>query len=160
MLHALEDHSAIVDATLRRMRRLAAVCVVLCAVGCGSSHPSLSEQRATARAFAGEVVAGHARAAASYVAKHSDRAVRQQAALLSADFAKHRAHLVGEPRRTGVSQWAFAYRRRINGKNGAFSRERGFLVVDTGDGVTFAAIIGRVIDYSTHHDSELLPSKR
>ena len=50
----------------------------------------------------------------------------------------------------------------MNGKNGAFSVERGFLVVDTGTerGVTFAAIIGRVIEHSTHHDSVLLPSKR
>ncbi len=51
----------------------------------------------------------------------------------------------------------------MNGRNGAFSREHGSLVVDTGGGatgVTFAAILGRQIEYSTHHDSELLPSKR
>ena len=145
------------------MRRSALACLVVCLVGCGASHPPRSEQRATARAFAEDVVAGHGRAARSFVAKHADQAVRQQAKLLSADFAKHPALLVGQPRRTGEAQWAFAYRRRINGKNGAFSRERGFLVVDTAGasgGVTFAAIIGRVIEYSTHHDSELLPSKR
>ena len=142
------------------MRRLAVACVVLCLVGCGTSHPNRSEQRATARAFAEDVIAGNAPAAKSFVAKHADPAVREQARRLSADFAKHPGHLVGTPRRSGAAQWAFAYRRRINGKKGAFSRERGFLVVDTGDGVTFAAIIGRVIDYSTHHDSQLLPSKR
>ncbi|HET7128149.1 MAG TPA: hypothetical protein VFJ93_03640 [Gaiellaceae bacterium] len=145
------------------MRRSAVACLVLCLVGCGTSQPSRSEQRTTARAFAAEVVAGHARVARSFVAKHADPAVRQQAKLLSADFANHPARLVGRPRRTGEAQWAFAYRRRIKGENGAFSREHGFLVVDTGGasgGVTFAAIIGRVIEYSTHHDSELLPSKR
>jgi hypothetical protein len=163
MLDALDDHTAIVDATLSAMRRLAVACIVLGVVGCGTSQPTRSEQRATARAFAQEVVGGHANAARSFVAKRADAAVHQQTALLSADFAKHPAHLVGQARRSGEAQWAFAYRRRVNGKNGAFSRERGYLVVDTGGGaggVTFAAIIGRVIDYSTHHDSELLPSKR
>jgi len=50
----------------------------------------------------------------------------------------------------------------VNGKSGAFTVERGFLVVDTGraPGVSFAAIIGRVVERSTHHDSVLLPSKR
>ena len=51
----------------------------------------------------------------------------------------------------------------MNGKMGTFSREHGILVVDTGSGrpaVTFSAILGRQILYSTHHDSELLPSKR
>jgi len=145
------------------MRRLAVACVVVFTVGCGSSHdPSLSEQRATARAFADAVLAGDAHTARSLVAKHADRAVDEQAKRLSAGFAHHPAHLNGRARRTGTAQWAFPYRRRVNGKNGAFSVERGFLVVDTedGPGVTFAAIIGRVIDYSTHHDSELLPSKR
>jgi hypothetical protein len=145
------------------MRRWVVACVVLCAVGCSTSRPSRTEQRATARAFAEEIIAGRAGVARSFVAKHADPAVREQVALLSATFAHHPAHLVGQARRSGESQWAFAYRRRVNGRNGAFSREHGFLVVDTGrgtPGVTFAAILGRQIEYSTHHDSELLPSKR
>jgi len=144
------------------MRRLV-VCLVLCTVGCGASHhPTRAEQRTTAQAFAGAVLAGDTHTARSLVAKHADRAVDEQAKRLSAGFAHHPAHLNGRARRTGTAQWAFPYRRRVNGKNGAFSVERGFLVVDTGDepGVTFAAIIGRVVEHSTHHDSELLPSKR
>lgn len=45
---------------------------------------------------------------------------------------------------------------------GTFSRERGILVVYTSGTtrVTFTAIIGRQLAYSTHHDSQLLPSKR
>jgi hypothetical protein len=162
MLDALDDHRAIVDATLRRMRRLAAACVVLCAVGCGTSHPSRTAQRATAQSFAEAVLAGDAHTARSLVAKHADKAVDEQAKRLSAGFAHHPAHFNGRSRRSGTAQWAFPYRRRVNGKNGAFSVERGFLVVDTGDepGVTFAAIIGRVVEHSTHHDSVLLPSKR
>ena len=145
------------------MRRSAAACLVLCIVGCGASRPSRAEQRATAQSFAAAVVAGQADAARSYVAKDADPAVREQASRLSAAFARTRGHLVGRPRRSGMAQWAFTYRRRVNGKKGAFSRERGILVVDTGSdtpGVTFAAILGRQIAYSTHHDSELLPSKR
>ena len=145
------------------MRRWTAACLVLCVAGCGTSHPTRSEQRATARAFAKEVVAGHAAAARSFIAKGADQAVGEQARLLSAAFARHHAHLVGRARRSGAAQWAFAYRKRVNGKKGTFSRERGFLVVDTGGGsggVTFAAIIGRVVEYSTHHDALLLPSKR
>ena len=89
--------------------------------------------------------------------------MREQASRLSAAFGDKPGHLVGEPRRSGTAQWAFAYRRRVNGKKGAFSRERGILVVDTGSdspGVSFAAILGRQIAYSTHHDAQLLPSKR
>ena len=145
------------------MRGWLAACVVLCIVGCGTSRPSRVEQRATAQAFAEEVVAGHADAARSYVAKDADAAVREQASRLSAGFAHAPGHLVGQPRGSGTAQWAFAYTRRVNGKKGAFSRERGILVVDTGSdarGVTFAAILGRQVAYSTHHDSELLPSKR
>jgi hypothetical protein len=161
MLRTLEDHRAIVDATLSAMRRLAVAFVVLCLAACGDAHkPSRAEQQATARAFAVAVVAGRAPAARALVAKHADPAVLEQAKRLSADFAEHRGRLVGQPRQTGAAQWAFTYRRRINGKKGSFSREHGYLVVDTADGVTFAAIIGRVIDYSTHHDSVLLPSKR
>lgn len=145
------------------MRRLVVVCLVLSTVACGSAHhPSRSEQRATAQSFAEAVFAGDGRAARSLVAKDADRAVDEQAKRLSAGFAVHRAHFNGRSRRSGTAQWAFPYRRRVNGKNGAFSVERGFLVVDTGSepGVTFAAIIGRVIEHSTHHDSVLLPSKR
>jgi hypothetical protein len=145
------------------MRRWVVACLLLCVVGCGTSRPSRTEQRSSARAFAEEVVAGHVDAARSYLAKDVDPAVREQASRLSAAFASTPGHLIGQPRRTGTAQWAFAYRKRVNGKQGAFSRERGILVVDTGSGapgVTFAAILGRQIAYSTHHDSELLPSKR
>lgn len=145
------------------MLRLAVACLLLCVVGCGTSRPSRSEQRATARAFAEEVVTGHADAARSYVAKDADPAVREQASRLSAGFAHTPGRLIGRPRRSGKAQWAFAYRKRVNGKKGVFSLERGILVVDTGSGdpgVTFAAILARQVTYSTHHDSVLLPSKR
>lgn len=145
------------------MRRLAAASLVLALAACGTAHrPSRVEQRATADAFAAAVLAGDAKTARSLVAKHADRAVDEQARRLSAGFAPHPAHFNGRSRQSGSAQWAFPYRRRVNGKNGAFSVERGYLVVDTGSerGVTFAAIIGRVIEHSTHHDSVLLPSKR
>jgi hypothetical protein len=163
VLDALDDHEAIVDATLSGMRRLAFVSLVLCLVGCGTAgQPTRAEQRATAHAFATAVLTGDGHAARSLVANDTDRAVDEQAKRLSAGFAKHQGHFNGAPRRSGTAQWAFPYRRRVNGKNGAFSVERGFLVVDTGSapGVTFAAIIGRVVERSTHHDSVLLPSKR
>jgi hypothetical protein len=145
------------------MRRWAVACLLICVAGCGTSHQSRSGQRATARAFAEAVVAGHADAARSYVAKNADPAVREQASRLSAAFVHTPGHLIGQSRRSGTAQWAFAYRKRVNGKKGAFSRERGILVVDTASdapGVSFAAILGRQIAYSTHHDSQLLPSKR
>jgi hypothetical protein len=163
VLDALDDHRAIVDATLPAMRRLAVASLLLCLAGCGTTtNPSLAHQRTTARAFATAVLAGDGHAARSFVSEHADRAVDEQAKRLSAGFATHPAHFNGASRRTGTAQWAFPYRRRVNGKKGAFSVERGFLVVDTGSepGVTFAAIIGRVVEHSTHHDSVLLPSKR
>ena len=146
------------------MRRLAPAFLVLALAACGAPHrPSPTEQRATAASFATAVLAGDGRAARSLVAKHADRAVTEQAKGLSAAFARHPAHFNGPSRQTGSAQWAFPYRRRVNGRNKSFSVERGYLVVDTGSGergVTFAAIIGRVIEHSTHHDSVLLPSKR
>jgi hypothetical protein len=146
------------------MRRSAVACLVLCVAGCGTAHSSPAEQRSTAHVFAQAVLAGDTAAARSLVAKHADAAVREQADRLSAAFARHHGRLVGSPRRSAAAQWAFAYRRRINGRDGAFSRERGFIVVDTGGTspprVTFAAILGRQVTYSTHHDAELLPSKR
>jgi hypothetical protein len=163
VLDALDDHRPIVDATLSAMRRLALACLVPCLAACGATdHPSRSEQRATARAFAAAVFAGDARTARALVAKHADRAVDEQAKRLSTSFAGRPAHFNGDSRRSGTAQWAFPYRRRVNGKKGAFTVERGFLVVDTGSerGVTFAAIIGRVVEHSTHHDSVLLPSTR
>jgi hypothetical protein len=107
-------------------------------------------------------VAGHADAARSYIANDADPTVRKQASRLAATFARTAGHLIGRARRSGTAQWAFTYRRRVNGKMGAFSRERGILVVDTSgaSGVTFTAILGREIAYSTHHDAQLLPSKR
>jgi hypothetical protein len=107
-------------------------------------------------------VAGHADAARSYVAKDADPTMREQASLLAATFAHSAGHLIGRARRSGTAQWAFFYRRRVNGKMGVFSRERGILFVDMSGatGVTFTAILGRQIAYSTHHDSQLLPSKR
>lgn len=145
------------------MRRLAAAFLVLVLAGCGAAQrASRTEQRATADAFARAVLAGDAHTARSLVAKHADPAVDEQAKRLSGEFAGHPAHFNGRSRQTGSAQWAFPSRRRMNGKNGAFSVERGFLVVDTGTerGVSFAAIIGRAIEHSTHHDSVLLPSKR
>jgi hypothetical protein len=163
VLDTLDDHRPIVDATLPAMRRLAVASVVLCLVGCGAAkQPTRAEQRATAHAFAEAVFAGDGHAARLLVARHADRAVDEQAKRLSAGFGEPRAYFNGPARRSGAAQWAFPYRRRVNGTNGAFSVERGFLVVDTGSrpGVTFAAIIGRVVEHSTHHDSVLLPSKR
>jgi hypothetical protein len=87
--------------------------------------------------------------------------MRKQASRLSASFAHAAGHLIGRAQPSGTTQWAFTYRRRVKGKMGAFSRERGILVVTTGaTGVTFTAILGRQVAYSTHHDAQLLPSKR
>jgi len=107
-------------------------------------------------------VAGHAHAARSFVANDADPTVREQTSRLSATFAHTPGHLTGRARPSGTAQWAFTYSRRVNGNMGAFSRERGILVVYTSGTtrVTFTAIIGRQLAYSTHHDSQLLPSKR
>src|SRR5689334_2636848 len=94
VLDALEDHRAIVDATLSAMRRLAVAFLVLVLAACGAAHdPSLTEQRATAGAFARAVLAGDAHTARSLVAEHVDRAVDEQAKRLSVGFAQHPAHL-------------------------------------------------------------------
>src|SRR4029079_1981373 len=98
-LDTLEDHRAIVDATLSAMRRLAVAFLVLSLAACGDAHkPSRAEHQATARAFAVAVVAGRAPAARALVAKHADPAVLEQAKRLSADFPAHPRRPVGPPR--------------------------------------------------------------
>jgi hypothetical protein len=165
VLRALDDHGLIVDATLGAVRTCLLFCLVTCLlVGCGRSQASPTAQRAVATEFAHAVVAGHAKTAEHLVAGDADPVVRQQVARLTAPFKSHPGLLRSNGRRSGDAQWAFPYRRRVNRRQGAFSRETGWLVVDMSGSspprVKFAAVIAREIVYSTHHDAQLLPSKR
>ncbi|MGZ4334948.1 MAG: hypothetical protein ACXVRJ_11850 [Gaiellaceae bacterium] len=147
------------------MRRCLILCMLACATaGCGHERASPAAQRAVATDFARAVVAGRAQPALRLIAHGADPVVGQQVARLTAPFTAHRGSLRSRGKRSGDAQWAFPYRRRVNGRHGAFTRETGWLVVDTSDSapprVKFAAILARNVTYSTHHDAQLLPSKR
>jgi hypothetical protein len=64
----------------------------------------------------------------------------------------------------GRGRWTFAYFRQVTKPGGAFTRETGQVVVDLAGGrtpsVRFFGLRNREISYSTHHDSQLMPSKR
>jgi hypothetical protein len=147
------------------MRGCLILCLLTClAVGCGRSRASPTAQHAVATEFAHAVVEGHAKTAGRLVAGDADPVVGQQVARLTAPFTSHPGLLRSNGRRSGDAQWAFPYRRRVNRRQGAFSRETGWLVVDMSASspprVKFAAILARETVYSTHHDAQLLPSKR
>lgn len=147
------------------MRRCLVLCLLACAAaGCGHERATPAAQRAVATDFARAVVAGRAEQALNLIAHGADPVVAQQVARLTAPFTAHRGFLRSRGKRSGAAQWAFPYRRRVNGRHGAFSRETGWLVVDMSDGtpprVKFAAILARDVIDSTHHDAQLLPSKR
>jgi hypothetical protein len=147
------------------MRRCLALCLVVCAAaGCGDRAAQPAAQRSVATEFADAILGGRAQQAQRLVAHDADEVVGQQVARLTAPFTAHRGFLRARIRRSGDAQWAFPYRRRVDPGHGAFSRETGWLVVDMSSGspprVEFAAILARDVVYSTHHDAQLLPSKR
>jgi hypothetical protein len=132
---------------------------------CGAARQaSPAEQRDVSRTFAAALLTGRVAGAQALVATGVDAAVHTQVATLGAPFVRHRGRFAGRARRSGSSQWTFPYRRRVNGRNGAFSRESGWILVDTTTGVPprvrFVAVLGRQVVESTHHDAVLLPSKR
>jgi hypothetical protein len=147
------------------MRRCLALCLVICAAaGCGDRAARPTAQRSVATEFADALLAGRAQQAQSLVARDADPVVGQQVARLTAPFTAQRGFLRAPVRRSGDAQWAFPYRRRVDPGHGVFTRETGWLVVDMSSSspprVEFAAILARDVVYSTHHDAQLLPSKR
>jgi len=146
------------------VRRALAVCLAVAATaGCGGSGrpaPTAAEERALAVRFARAVVRGEPARAAALV-DAGDATTQELARRLAAASRGHSGTLRLPASRTAPHRWQVAYVRRIPGADGAFERETGRIVVElAGGAVADVAIRDRELVLSTHHDAQLLPSKR
>jgi hypothetical protein len=143
------------------MRRRALLLVAAAGLAaCGGHAASPEAQRAVAVQFARALVEGRAASAQSLLAHGVDPVVPE--------LVRRLARAGGELRSRGTqeegNQWVFAYFRQVTKPDGSFTRETGQVVVDLTGGqepaVKFFGLRNREIAYSTHHDAQLLPSKR
>jgi hypothetical protein len=129
-------------------------------VACGGDAAPPAAQRAVAGEFAHALVTGHAAKAETLLAHGVDPVVPE--------LVRRLARVGGELRSRGTeeegNQWVFAYFRQVTKPDGSFTRETGQVVVDLTGGhtpaVKFFGLRNREIAYSTHHDAQLMPSKR
>jgi hypothetical protein len=142
--------------------------IAVAASGCAgrtSAHlPSQPVERNVAGRFAAAVLRGDA-ADARALLVHGDEAalvflVRRAAAPWKVQHAALRL-----PGRSTGHRWTFRYTGRRTHKDGRFETQRGDFVVfvgpsPAGAGVNFFAFRHVTTRFSTHHDSQLLPSKR
>jgi hypothetical protein len=140
--------------------RTAWLLAVLALAACGGHDTAPeAEQRAVAGRFAAAVLHGDESRARALLAPDDDGAlaflVRRAAGPWRAQHASLR------PGRRGTGHWTFAYAGTRSHDDGSFERERGDLVVFLADArVRFFAFRNVAVRYSTHHDSQLLPSRR
>jgi hypothetical protein len=133
----------------------------LLGLAAGGGHAaSPAAQRAVAGQFARALVEGRTARAQSLLAHGVDPVVPE--------LVRRLARTGGELRSRGTQEergrWVFAYFRQVTRPDGSFTRETGQVVVDQANGrtpaVRFFGLRRREIAYSTHHDAQLLPSKR
>jgi hypothetical protein len=143
--------------------------LVACLVsGCGGKPPiktpSQAVQRNVAGRFAAALLRGDAAGARALLVPADDGAlvflVQQDVAL----WMTPRVSIQLPARRAGNS-WTFNYARRRTHTDGRFETQRGDLVVFIGQSaagasVEFFAFKNVRTRFSTHHDSQLPPSKR
>jgi hypothetical protein len=136
--------------------------------GCGQETPmkppSQAVQRNVAVRFAAAVLRGDVARARALLVRADDAdlvfLVQQAAARWTTQHASIRL-----PARRAGNHWTFSYVGRRTQKDGRFETERGDLVVivapsGAGAGVEFLAFRHVRMRFSTHHDAQLLPSKR
>ena len=126
--------------------------------------PSQAVQRNVAGRFAAALLSGDAAGARALLVPTDDGAlvflVQQAVAPSSTQQASIRL-----PARRAGKRWTFSYARRRTYSDGRFETQRGDLVVvivpsAAGASVEFFAFRNVRTRFSTHHDSQLLPSKR
>ena len=143
------------------MRRRALLLVAAAGLAaCGANAASPEAQRAVAGQFARALVEGRAASAQSLLAHGVDPVVPKLVRRLARAGGELRSRGTKEER----NQWVFAYFRQVTKPDGSFTRETGQVVVDLTGGhtpaVKFFGLRNREIAYSTHHDAQLMPSKR
>ena len=157
------------DDLLRSKRRLLG-CVLLAFVlsGCGGSAtvhtPSAAVQRDVADRFADAVFRGDAAGARALLVSPDEGALVFLVRRAAAPWRRQHVSIRLPARHTG-ERWTFSYAGRRTHEDGRFETEKGDLVVDvapsaSGAGVRFFGFRNIRIRFSTHHDSQLLPSNR
>jgi len=136
--------------------------------GCGERTtmklPSQAVQRDVAGRFAAALLRGDAAGARALLVPADDGS-RVALVLQAVATSGAQRALIRLPARRAGRRWTFSYARRRTYGDGRFERQRGDLVVfiapsAAGAGVEFFAFRNVRTRFSTHHDSQLLPSRR
>jgi hypothetical protein len=139
----------------------------LAIAGCGGTSmktPSTEVQRDVAGRFAAAVLHGNSTGARELLVGADESAlvflVERAAAPWTAGHAS-----IELPARHSGERWTFVYSGRRTFADGRFETEKGELVVfvapsPSGAGVRFFGFRNVNTRFSTHHDAQLLPSKR
>jgi hypothetical protein len=136
--------------------------------GCGGTTalktPSQAAQRNVAGRFAAAVLRGDEAGARALLVHSDDGALAALVQWAAAPWRTHPAS-IRLPARHAGNRWTFSYVGRRTQKNGMFETHSGDLVVVVGPsragaGVQFFIVTHVSTRFSTHHDSQLPPSKR
>jgi hypothetical protein len=144
---------------------IACLVLVTALSGCGGNDtPSEAAQRTMAERFATALLRGDAVGARALLVRGDEPALGFLVRRATARWRGHHAS-VDLPARRRSSRWVVRYAGRRTYSDGRFETETGDLVVLVGPSAagarvrffTFSHVRTR---FSTHHDSQLLPSKR
>jgi hypothetical protein len=149
----------------RDWSRLAILCLAsLVLAACGGRAASPAAQHVLASRFAHDLVAGRVASAQALLVRDADPVVPELVRRLAAPARRHPGVIRSRGADEGNGRWTFTYFRKVTKPDGSFTRETGQVVVDLSGGhtpaVRFFGFRNREISYSTHHDAQLLPSKR
>jgi hypothetical protein len=158
------------DDRLRSKRHLVGGCLLFAFAvsGCGGTTtmntPSVAVQRVVAERFAAAVFHGDTAGARALLVAPDEAALVFLVQRAAAPWRRQHATVRAAARRIG-ERWTFSYAGRRTHPDGRFETESGDLVVDValsadGAGVRFLGFRNVRIRFSTHHDSQLLPSNR
>ena len=145
-------------------------CAVAAAVlgGCGGgghgTSPRSDAQRTIAGRFADAVLHGDTPRARALLLHADDPAIDFLVRRATSRWKHQRVAIAHEPRSSG-SRWTFGYAGTRSFADGRFAREDGSLLIvlassQAGPRVRYFAFVNVRSRFSTHHDGQLLPSKR
>jgi hypothetical protein len=143
---------------------LLAVAVSGCGGGTTTKTPSEAVQRNVAGRFAAAVLRGDEAGARALLVGTDQEALVFLVERAATPWRTQHASIRLPARRTG-NRWTFRYAGTRTQRDGRFEAERGDLVVfvapsAAGAGVRFFGFEHVRTVFSTHHDAQLLPSKR
>lgn len=126
--------------------------------------PPPDAQRAVAARFARAVLHGDAAGARPLLLEANEPAMTFLLRRATVHWRNQRVTIRARPRHSGA-RWLFSYTSMRSFEDGRFEREDGGLVIvlapsPSGARVRYFTFVDVRARYSTHHDGQLLPSKR